>query len=158
VSKKPAASEFSHISINSPLTCDRNLVGKHVVVARNDIRAVKRVDKQLSAEFLQQCYNASSCMHAYCHRRANTGCRHSTFFFFRFLNDQMQSFSVSQYTSNVIVVHCCMNSAVTAHFLSQRTLVISCLAEENVCLNVSASLVNACASAVFTALDFQNSK
>jgi hypothetical protein len=32
-------------------------------------------------------------------------------------------FSVSQYTSGVIVVPCCMNSTISTHFLSQKTVI-----------------------------------
>jgi hypothetical protein len=37
-------------------------VGKQVVIARSEIRAVRKVDKQLPVEMLQQCSSASSCM------------------------------------------------------------------------------------------------
>jgi hypothetical protein len=43
-------------------------------------------------------------------------------------------FSVSQHTSDVIMAPCCMNSAISTHFLSQKTVAISFLAN-NVCLN-----------------------
>jgi hypothetical protein len=55
---------------------------------------------------------------------------HSTLFV---LNGPMLFFSVSQYTSEVIVAPCCMNSTVTP-FLSQKTIVISFLID-GICLN-----------------------
>jgi hypothetical protein len=45
-----------------------------------------------------------------------------------------QFFSVLQYTSDVIVAHCCMNSTISIPFLSQKTVAISFLAN-SVCLN-----------------------
>jgi hypothetical protein len=42
-------------------------------------------------------------------------------------------FSISQYTCEVIVVLCCMNSTISHHFLSQKRVVSSSLAD--VCLN-----------------------
>jgi hypothetical protein len=45
-----------------------------------------------------------------------------------------QFFSVSQYILHVIVVTYCMNSTISAPFLSQKTLAISFLTD-NICLN-----------------------
>jgi hypothetical protein len=55
----------------------------------------------------------------------HTVCRHSTPFV---LNDHMHFFSVLQYTSDVTVVPCCMNSTIRTFFLSQKTVSISFLA------------------------------
>jgi hypothetical protein len=56
---------------------------------------------------LQQCSSASSCIWAgIVMEEHNTGCQHSTTFL---LNGPTQFFSVSQYTSDVIVVRYCMN-------------------------------------------------
>jgi hypothetical protein len=59
-----------------------------------------------------------------------TGSQHSTSFV---LNGHTQFFSVSQYTSDVTVVPCCMNSTISTPFLSQKTDALSFLAD--VCLN-----------------------
>jgi hypothetical protein len=61
-----------------------------------------------------------------------TGCQHSMPFV---LNGLTHFFSVLQYTADVIVVPCCMNSTISTPFLCQKTVAISFLAE-NVCLNV----------------------
>jgi hypothetical protein len=62
-----------------------------------------------------------------------TICQHSTHFV---LNFPMQfSFSVLQYSYDVIVVPCCMNFTISTPFLYQKTAAISFLAD-NVGLNV----------------------
>jgi hypothetical protein len=63
-------------------------------------------------------------------------------------------FSALQYTSDAIVVPCCMNSTISTPFLSSPTkqLPSANWHIDNVCLNFSASLVNVCASAALTAL------
>jgi hypothetical protein len=79
VSKKSAACELSHVSTPSInfsflLNCwslPVLQVGKQVVVARSEIRAVRRVVKQLPVEKLQQCSSVSSCYAGlYCHEGA----------------------------------------------------------------------------------------
>jgi hypothetical protein len=69
VSKKSAVCELGHVltpSIKSLLLlkhCDLNevfQVGKQVVGSRSEIRAVRRVVKQLPVDMLQQCSSASS--------------------------------------------------------------------------------------------------
>jgi hypothetical protein len=56
-----------------------------------------------------------------------TGCQHSTPFV---LNGLRSSFSVMQYTSDVIVVPYCMNFTISTPFLSQKTVPISFLADK----------------------------
>jgi hypothetical protein len=52
------------------------------------------------------------------------------------LNDPMQFFfSILQYTSDVIVAICSLDSTISTPFLSQKTGVISFLAD-NICLNI----------------------
>jgi 3-polyprenyl-4-hydroxybenzoate decarboxylase len=55
-----------------------------------------------------------------------TRCQHSTLFA---LNGPMQFFSVSQYTSGVIVVPCSTKSTTSIRFLSEKTASISFLAD-----------------------------
>jgi hypothetical protein len=76
-----------------------------MVVAWSEIRAVRRVVKQLPIEMLQQCLSAVSCM------------------------VQRSFFSVSQYMSDVTVVRCCMNFTISTPFLYQKTVAISFLAD-----------------------------
>jgi hypothetical protein len=90
-------------------------VGKQVVDARSKIRAVRWVVKQLLVEILQQCLSASIPR-------------------LLFWMPLCTFFSVSQYTSDVTVVPCCMNSTTSIPFLSQKTATIGFLAN-NVCLN-----------------------
>jgi hypothetical protein len=59
-----------------------------------------------------------------------TGCQHSIPFL---LNGPRQFFSVSQNTSDVVMVPCCMNSTISTPFLSQKTVASSFLAD--VCLS-----------------------
>jgi hypothetical protein len=92
-----------------------------VVVARSEIRALKRVVKQLPVELLQQSSSASSCMRTRIVMEEDyTVCQHSTPFV---LNVLTHLHSVSQYTSDVIVVPSYMNSTVTTPFLSHETVV-----------------------------------
>jgi hypothetical protein len=78
---------------------------------------------------LQQCSSASSCT---CVRTRNvmeehyTVCQHSMSFV---LNGPTQLFSVSQYTSDVIVLSCCMDSTIRTPGLSQKTAAISYLVD-----------------------------
>jgi hypothetical protein len=53
-----------------------------------------------------------------------------------FLHGPTQFFGVSQYTSDVIVVPCCINSTISTPFLSQKRVANSFLADI-VRLNVS---------------------
>jgi hypothetical protein len=74
---------------------------------------------------LQQCLSASSCMRTHIVMEKHyTRYQHSMHFV---LNGPTQLFSVSQYTSDVIVAPCCMNSAISTPFLSQKTPAISFL-------------------------------
>jgi hypothetical protein len=55
-------------------------VGKQVVVARSEIRAVRRVVRQLPVEMLQQCSSANSCMQTHIVMEEYykyTACQHS---------------------------------------------------------------------------------
>jgi hypothetical protein len=103
---------------------------------------------------LQQCSSASSCM-----RKRNfteehyTGCQHSTPFV---LNGPRSFLSVLQYTFDVFAVPYCMNFTVSTPILFQETVAISLLAD-NVCLKISACLVNVCASTALTAIWFRHS-
>jgi hypothetical protein len=90
--------------------------GKQVVVSRSEIRAVRRVVKQLPDEMLQQCSSAAA-FHAFC-----SDWPYAVFY------------SVSQYASDVSVVLCCTNSTISTPLLSQKAVAISFLAD-NVCLN-----------------------
>jgi hypothetical protein len=115
-----------------------------VVVARSEIWTVRRVVKQLPVEMLQPCLRGSSCMRMRSVMEEHyKGCQHSTplvlnshkstttnvniprLLFWMVL---CNSFSVSQYTSDVIVVPCCMSSTINAPFLSQNIVAISILA------------------------------
>jgi hypothetical protein len=105
-----------------------------VVVSWSKIRAVKRLVKKLPVEMLQHCSSASSCMWmCIVMEKHYTGCQHSTPFV---LNGRPCAvfFSTSQYTYDVTVVPCCMNSPISTPFLSQKTNAISFLVD-NVCLN-----------------------
>jgi hypothetical protein len=102
-----------------------------MAVARREISAVNRVVKQLPVEMLQQCLSANSCMRTRIVMEEHyTGCQHSMSLI---LNGPTHFFSVFQYTSDVIVVPC-MNSTISTLLLSQKTAVISFIAD-NVCLN-----------------------
>jgi hypothetical protein len=59
-----------------------------------------------------------------------TGCQYSMPFV---LNDPICFFDVLQYTSDFIVVPCCMNSTIISHFLPQKPVTLSFQAD--VCLN-----------------------
>jgi hypothetical protein len=63
-----------------------------------------------------------------------TGCQHSTFFV---LNGPMLLvfFGVSQYTSDVIVVPCCMNSSISNLSSPRKPLASAFLQADNVYLN-----------------------
>jgi hypothetical protein len=54
-----------------------------------------------------------------------TGCQHSMPIV---PNDPIQFFNVSQYTSDIIEVSCCMNSTISTSFLSQKKVAFSFLA------------------------------
>jgi hypothetical protein len=71
----------------------------------------------------------------------------------------LRSINALQYTSEVIVVPCCMNFIISTSFLSQKTAVTRILAD-NICLDFSGSLVNVCASTALIVLGFniQNRK
>jgi hypothetical protein len=63
-------------------------VGKQVVVAQSEIRAARRMIKQLTVEMLQQCLSVSSCMQmCIVMDQHYTICQHSISFI---LNDPMQ--------------------------------------------------------------------
>jgi hypothetical protein len=102
-------------------------VGKQVVVAQSEIKAVRRVVNLILVEMLQQCLSASSCMWMHIvMKEYYTGCQQSTPFV---LNEPAQLFSVSQYPFDVIVVPCCMNFTIGTPFLMQKTVAISFLAD-----------------------------
>jgi hypothetical protein len=82
VSKRSAICELSHAltpSINSSLLIPPVLqVGKQVEGDRSEIRAVRRVVKQLALEMLQQCSSESNCMGTSIVMEEHyTGCQHS---------------------------------------------------------------------------------
>jgi hypothetical protein len=82
---------------------------------------------------LQQCSSESNCtcMRTSIVMRAHyIICPHSMPFV---LNGPTQIVSVSQYTSDVTVVPCCVNSTIITPFLSQKTVAISLVAD--VCLS-----------------------
>jgi hypothetical protein len=108
--KKSAACELSHV-----LTPPKFLiivevlwsqpvlqVGKQVVVAQSEIRAVGRVIKQLPVEMLQQCLSANSCIgHAVSWRSTTLDVSIPLLLLWMAL---CGFFSVLQYTSDIIVV------------------------------------------------------
>jgi hypothetical protein len=131
---QPCSDTFHKLLIVVEVLCSQLVlqVGKQVVVARSEIRVVRRVVKQLSGEMLKQCLRAGNCIQMWIVMEEHyAGCQHSTPFV---LNDPTQFFSVSQYTCDIIVVPCCMDSTISTPFLSQKTVAVSFLAE-NVCLN-----------------------
>jgi hypothetical protein len=70
------------------------------------------------------------------------------------LNGPMQFFIVSQYTYDVTVVPCCINSTISTPFLTQKTAAISFLAgrQRLFKLFLVVCLVNVCTSTALTAL------
>jgi hypothetical protein len=121
VSMKSAASEHSHVL--TPCT-NFSLLLKHcdltVIVTLSEIMAKRSVVKQFPAEILQQCSSMDSCMWMRIVLEENyTRCQHSAP---SVLNGLTQSFSASQYTCDVTVVPCCMNSTISTLFLSHRQL------------------------------------
>jgi hypothetical protein len=75
-------------------------------VVRREIRAVRRLVKQLPAEMLQQPSSASSCTRMrkrIVMEEHYTGCQHPMPFV---LKGPTQFFSVSQYISHLVVVPC----------------------------------------------------
>jgi hypothetical protein len=66
-------------------------------------------------------------------------------------------FSVSQYTSEVIVVPCYMTSTITTPFLSRSTVSIS-FPTDNVRLDFTGLVGEVCASAALAAIWFQHSQ
>jgi hypothetical protein len=70
---------------------------------------------------------AAVCGHALSRTSHYTVCQHSTSFFFWMALSSF-FFSVSQHTSDVIVVPCCINFTISTPFLSQMTVSISFLA------------------------------
>jgi hypothetical protein len=131
-------------------------MGKDVAVDRSEIMAVRRVVRQFSNETLQQCSSASSCtcirprivMEEH-HTRLHAFCSEWPFAVFLVFR--------STPLTLVSVVPFCMNSTISPPFLSQKTVVISFL-EDSCCLNLSACLVNVCASTFLTALWVQHSQ
>jgi hypothetical protein len=73
-----------------------------------------------------------------------------------FQMDLRSSFRVLHYTSDAIVVPCCMNFTISTPFLSQKTVAISFLAD--VCLNFFGLFGELCASTALTTLWFQHSQ
>jgi hypothetical protein len=62
------------------------------------------------------------------------------------LNDRTHvDFSVSQYSSDIIMVPCSMNSATRTPFRSQLHLLPSFWQTDNLCLNILDCLLNMCA-------------
>jgi hypothetical protein len=103
-----------------------------VVFAWSEIRAVRRVVKQLLVEMLQHYSSASICMWTLLVMEEHyTGFQHSTPFI---LDGPMQSALPPQYTSDIIVVPYCMTSIISTPSLPQKIVVISFLAD-NICLN-----------------------
>jgi hypothetical protein len=77
--------------------------------------------KQLPVEMLQQCSSVSSYVDTHCHGGA-LYCMSAYHASWMALHS---FFSVSHYTSDVIVVPFCMNSAINTPFLSQKTVTIN---------------------------------
>jgi hypothetical protein len=106
---------------------------------------------------LQQCLSASRCMWMHTvmgEHYTYSGCQHSTPFV---LNGPAQLFSFAHaYTSDIIVVPCCIISTFSTPFLSYKIVAISFLV--NVCLHFLTCLVSMSASTVLTALWFQCSQ
>jgi hypothetical protein len=125
---KSAVYELSHVLIPSISSSTVEALwsqpvlhlGQQVLAARSEIRAVRRVVKQLPVEMIQQCLSANSCMRARIVVDEHyTECQHSDPFP---LNGRPCAFiNFSQYTSDV-KVRCCMNSTVSTSFLSQKQL------------------------------------
>jgi hypothetical protein len=96
-------------------------VGKQVAATWSEIRAVKRVVKQLPAEMLQHC-SSTSCyisMHIIM-EHDYTGVSIPHLFYWMDLCNFL--LFCMEYTSHIIVVFCCMNSTITTLFLSQKQL------------------------------------
>jgi hypothetical protein len=127
-------------------------LGKQVAVAESEIRAVRRVVKQLPVEMLQQCLSASSClwMGTVMEEHIFT-CQHSTPFI---LNDSMQFFTVLQYTYNITVVPHCMNSTISTPLLSQKRVAI----RADICLNIFRLFGECVCIHCFDSLQFQHSQ
>jgi hypothetical protein len=121
-----AACVLSHILIPS-ISFLALEVGRKVVVAWSEIRAVRSVTKQLRAEMLQQCSSGSNCIRT-CMIMVEhyIRCQHSMPFSSWMALHCL--FSVLQYTSDLIVVPCYMNFAINIPLLSQEMAAITFLA------------------------------
>jgi hypothetical protein len=105
---------------------------------------------------LQQCSSVSSCTRMHSHGEA----LHHMSAFHAFCSEWPYAVfsSVSQYTSDITVVPCCMNSTISTLFLSQKTGVISFLAGRQHLFKLFWLLWWMCASTALTALWFQHSQ
>jgi hypothetical protein len=110
---------------------------KQVAVARSEIRVVRRVVKQLPVENLQQCSNAQLYADAHCHGGALR--RISEIYWFCSECPYTVYFRVSQHTTAVILVPCCLNSTISILFLPQKTAptAFCSFLAGNVCLKLS---------------------
>jgi hypothetical protein len=129
VSKKSATCELSFhqllIIVEAPWSQTVLKVGKQVKVARSEVRAVRRMVKQLPVEMPQQCWSVSSCMwtHIVMEKHDSyTGWEHSTAFV-------LNAVHFWHYCGALF-----MNSTISTPFLSQKTVAISFLVD-SVCLN-----------------------
>jgi hypothetical protein len=73
------------------------------------------------------------------------------------LNGLMQFFNILQYTSDVIVVPC-TNSTISTPFLFKKTVAVTFLQADNICVNFLSLFVNVCASTALTSVWFQHSQ
>jgi hypothetical protein len=125
-----------------------------VVVTWSKIRAARKVVKQLQVEMLHQCSSASSCMlmHIVMEEWMSA--------FNAFCSEWpaiRSSFSVFQYTSDITVVPCCMNSTISISFCPRNQLPSIFWQADNTCLKFFGMFLDVCASTALTALWFQHS-
>jgi tRNA(Arg) A34 adenosine deaminase TadA len=101
-----------------------------MIIAHCEITALRRVLKQLQVEVFQQCISASSYvqMCIILMEEYFIECQRSTPFV---LNGPMHFYCVLEYTWEVTVVPCYMNSTTSTIFLSQETVFWN----QTVCLN-----------------------
>jgi hypothetical protein len=127
VSKNFAPFDLSHVltpSINSSLLLKSWQpvlhVGKQVVVAWSEIRAVRRVVKQLPVEMLPQCSSASSWCGRVLSWKTTVRIPYVSIPCLLFWMALRSLYTVSQYISDVIVVTFYMNSTISTSFPSQK--------------------------------------
>jgi hypothetical protein len=133
VSKESVACELGHVS--TPSTDSSLLLrffdpdqlvlqagtSTQVVFIRSEKRPVRRMVKQLLLK-APAVSSSSNCIRTrvfMVEHYEYTVCQHSTPFV---LNGHTQLFTVSQYTSNIIEVRCCMNFTIGTPFMSQKTV------------------------------------